>query len=238
MKHELKEKLFEEMLQSALKEHTKNDASELKTEDELLKEGTVPHRFSPDFERKMKRLIGKERRSLWRKLHRKMLQRIAVCTAFAVLVGGTAVMKVDALRVPIFNFFMSLGEKYSVIHIQDTEKPTGISKELNEYLPAYIPEGFFESFVLEDTNSFTIEYKNKDESSLILAFWKTAQGGAVDTEDSIVTEFKIRDYPAYSIQKGERIILIWMPNGHEYNITGNIGKDETIRILESIKKNF
>ena len=29
-----------------------------------------------------------------------------------------------------------------------------------------------------------------------------------------------------------------MPNGHEYNITGNVDKGDVIRILESVKKNF
>lgn len=56
----------EAVLRDALRACPEED---LLTEGELRKQGIEPHRFSPEFEKKMKALIRQQRRKEWLKKH-------------------------------------------------------------------------------------------------------------------------------------------------------------------------
>lgn len=56
MKQKLQDEMFEAMLRSALRDHREEA---LLTEEELRAQGMELHRFSPEFEQKMEKLIRK-----------------------------------------------------------------------------------------------------------------------------------------------------------------------------------
>lgn len=86
MKQERNEDQLDAILRSAFRDHAKTMERELETKEELQAQGMPPHQFSPDFERKMKRLARKTKGNLWRGPKSKWGQAIAAAGA-AVVIG-------------------------------------------------------------------------------------------------------------------------------------------------------
>lgn len=238
MKDTSREELFDNMLRMALKEYIEDTEPELKTEDELREAGIPLPEFSFRFEHRMNRLIRKERRKEWWKKHGKSTKRLVASMILAVVIGGAAIFNVDAFRIPIVSFFMNLKEDHSVIAINGGESKPILSEKFQEYLPSYVLEGFAVSKVEEGSDTFFVEYSNSDGKSYMLDFKMTASSGAIDTEKADLDEQKLQDYPIVFSKKDTKIIAIWMPAGHEYNLSGGINQEEALRILNSVEKIF
>lgn len=238
MKDTSREELFDNMLRLALKEYIEDAEPELKTEDELREAGIPLPEFSFRFEHRMNRLIRKERRKEWWKKHGKSTKRLVASMILAVVIGGAAIFNVDAFRIPIVSFFMNLKEDHSVIAINGGESKPILSEKFQEYLPSYVLEGFAVSKVEEDADAFYVEYSNGEGKMYMLDFWMMASGRAIDTEKADLNEQDIQGYPAAISEKDGKIVVVWMPDEHEYNLSGGITRDEAIRILSSVKKFF
>lgn len=238
MKQNLQNEMFDAMLRSAFQERRQQGDRELLTEQELREQDIEPQQFSPAFERKMKKLIKKVGRREWRRTHRKTMQHVAALFAVVFLTGGILMTKVDAVRVPVGNILFTIGEEFSTIQVQQERPTQTISKKFAEYLPTYIPVGFFVESVDESKHECYVSYSDGGERYYSVDFYASARGGAVDTEDSIITEIEIRGYPAIMLQKAERTMLLWYPANHEYFIVGNVPREELFAVLESIENIF
>lgn len=225
MKKELQEELFESMLRSAFQE--KVNAQEL--------EDVPPHKFSPEFERKMQRLVRRTERRTWRQTHRKTLQRVAAMFALAVVLGGVLVTKVDAVRVPVLSFVFTIEEKFSQIDIVGNKEPSPLSGDLQDFLPSYVPDGFWLDSVEEESDQFFVSYMAGDGRGYYVNFRASSEGCSVDTEDATTEQREINGYPGIIIQKDGENMILWYPNAHEYFVAGTIPLEELFRIIDSIK---
>ncbi|MGN1028095.1 MAG: DUF4367 domain-containing protein [Faecousia sp.] len=192
----------------------------------------------------MDKLIRKARRQEWHRRNQKTLRRLAAVFAVVILTGSVLVTQVDAVRVPVMNFFITVREEFSEIGIFQPEKQTSLSEKYDVYLPAYVPDGFVTESVEEGKNYITVRYSKDDESGdfYTLRFSSETLNGAYDTEDAEVTEITIQGYPAVLIEKmigeDEYTQLIWAIPGGQYHITGYINGEEAVCILESVEKFF
>jgi len=57
-----------------------------------------------------------------------------------------------------------------------------------------------------------------------------------DTENTKVEEFSFKESVAYIWQTNQMIYFIWYQDGIECYISGNLDKDEMIKIAESMEK--
>lgn len=235
MKQNLQDEMFEVMLRNAFQDHREED---LLTEEELRAQGVEPHQFSPEFERKTEKLIKRTGRKQWRETHRKGLRHLAAMLAVVFLTGGILITQVDALRVPIGNLIITIGERFSEIKADDSEQRTVLSEKFDSRLPTYMPEGYFVESVEEGKDDCTVFYRNDSDGYYSVLYYANVVDAAIDTENAEIFEQEIRGQSAVISEKNGKTIIVWYPNGHEYIIEGKISIDEMIFILESIENIF
>ncbi len=228
MKKDLQDKLFDSMLRAAFQEKVSTQEPE----------DVPPHEFSPEFERKMQKLIRRMERQDWRQTHRRKLRRVAAMFALVIVLGGTLVVKVDAVRVPFVNFVLSVGDGFSSVDIVGNQNQPEVPEDMETFLPAYVPDGFQLSSSDSDNSFFMVSYTNEAESYYSILFYRSARSSALDTEDADVEQREINGYPAIVIRENEQTIVEWFPDGHEYFITGTVPLEEILHMIDSIEKYF
>lgn len=229
MDEKAKENIFDAFIRSAIQEDI--ESNHLNKE---IPDDTTEHIFSDTFEKKMKKLIKEQRRQAGRARRKHMVHRIGGMAAGIVLISGILVTNVDALRVPLSDFFLDVKDKYTDI-VLSRQIHYDISDKLQKYMPEYMPEGFVITNVVEQTDEVSVTCENDGGAFYVLDFWMTVQDASTDTEDALSEKLILQGAPAMVVQKGDRTYITWMPNEHQYYLAGQITKEEGIRILESVQ---
>ena len=225
-----KVKVTEELLRDAF----------LKLSDELIKEWeNIPdtdHKPSEDFEKKIKKLIGKTKN---RELYKELLNIGKVAAAFIIIIGIAlfgSTMKVKADPHLYFKKMEVLLNDASM-YVYDEELN---NYYLTLYEPTYVPEGYEEvSREMEDTG-INIRYKNKQGENIT---WKQL----LITNTTIIgtdSECNVEIDTEYA---GENISLNIYKDGYKrlYYETGNcifkinandITIEDMYKMIEDMKK--
>lgn len=236
MKTQTQEEMLDILLRDAFREDIQRRTPALLTEEEM--ENVPPVTFSPEFERKMEKLIRRARYVEWWQRNRTRVKRLTAMFAVVLLVGGLLVTKADALRIPFFKLLYTAREEYTEIDVGVPDEDPHISEEFAEFLPSYVLEGFELNSIKEYETFCTLSYENKNDSYYSVVFYIAAANGAIDTEKTKVNEQNIKGYPGYITEKDGRTTLLWYPNEHEYIISGSISLEEIFCLIESIEKKF
>ena len=223
-KDELNEQKFEAMLKPALYEYM---LKELEKEEQNIPD--TKHQFSKSFERKMNRLM----RKIDAQENRHKRIKIAAAAALAVVAAtGALTMNVEALRVPIQNFFM--GEVYSVIDFGGKKDTMEVPVEYEAYAPEYVPDGYELAYVYGDDEKCCLQYKHLEGSRYNITIYIKDTRMAFDTEDGKVSEMKIGNYDIVKLEKDGRIWIEFIAGKSIYVIESNFKLSELEKILESI----
>ncbi len=225
--------MFETMLRNAFQDHHEEDP--LFPEETLREKGVELHQFSPAFERKMEKLLRKARRKEWRAKHRKGLRQLAAMVVLVFLGSGFLVTQVDAIRIPVMNIIITVGDHFSEITLKDTATQAVPSKAFRSHLPTYIPDGFYVESINESKDSCMVFYEDNNNGYYSIDYYISPLDTSIDTENATLSELEIRDCPAVVSEKDEVTIIVWFPHGHEYILSGSISLDEMIQILGSIE---
>ncbi|OKZ97094.1 MAG: hypothetical protein BHV90_20735 [Clostridiales bacterium 42_27] len=211
-------KITEEMLYKCAPKAEKLWLSSLPPDNQIPE-----HKFSRRFERKMRRLIREQRRSL---PMRKALQ-IARQTAAAILIAATlsfsCLMTVEAYRAKFIEVITEV--LYDLTHFSffsswqdDTE--------------------LAESETLSEPQSQTIYFENSEGRQLKfsqqLVTDSTGLDIILDTEDSTTTTVPFGDYNASLIIKEDSSILMWEDDPYLMLLTGDFPSEEIIKIANGI----
>lgn len=194
--------------------------------------------FSKEHISKMNKLFKAQRR-------KEMLIKLAKVSKIAasilltiVLVGGISIFSVEAWRVKILNFIVDNNKHNTNIKFFDNDNEDKVVDVITEYsnehvLLKYIPDGFeVNEEYISKTNSF-IAFVNEDKFFNIDI--SNVDGEmSLDTEDSVVENVKIKDYNGMYISKGKVNMLVWSNDFKIIILTGNIQKNEIIKIAENI----
>lgn len=142
----------EEVMESKIKEWDEDDGEE--------------HEFSPEFERKMKKLMQSQTRKANAVKAKKALSRAAIVILAIMAAGFTVTMSAEALRVQFFNTITDFAEEYIGFSFRSqTEQPVDTGGVI---YPSYVPEGF----QIDDTqimpDAVTIVYRNDDGERIFI----------------------------------------------------------------------
>lgn len=137
----ISDKDFDKLISVAISQISDDDNVELKTDEELRSEGSPAHKFSPTFEKQMKKLIRKNQKPQSTPyLSRGLRSRIRIAILVAVLVCAAMMFSVNAFRTSIINFiFYSDKDNSSFAFNKGT---SSISSKFTKYLPTYTPKEF------------------------------------------------------------------------------------------------
>lgn len=220
---------FEEKLQEAAVEAHRIMMSSLPEPEDCI------HEFSPKFERKMRRLTRRVDTPV--KYH---LQR-AACIALVFLSIASVYLYVDTDAQA--QFFGWVKETYeSWVHYFFESDDTDIPMQSYEYRPTWLPDGYTENSVRNQSTGVMVIYKNADDDSIRFHYTTSTESRNlfVDGENTIEVPVQVhgRDALLYEPTDDETAPMIIWKNEDEtvlFLISGYIELEGLVKMAESVE---
>lgn len=189
--------------------------------------------FTAQFEKKMRKLIGKTNRKYIQIFGHRV--RRAAAVAVLVIALSSGVMSVEAARVKIFEIITTVYEEFTSIVFQSSQNTD--SDVLVPIEPTYIPNGFtvYEHHRTED--DMILIYTNSDNTE-VCYLQKVLELGEtiIDTEGATQKVVKIGAQEVNIVQKNSHTTLYWMDDYNYYTIISTVNGDELLKMAESVIK--
>ena len=205
---------------------------EIEQEDDIV--------FSEEFETNMQRLIEKSKKPYY-KFISTTARKVASILIIIFISLAITTMSVEALREPIFKFFIETYEKFTKVTFQPENEneeisiPTTIEQAME---PSYLPDGFEETD-REKTdigNMIRIEFTN--ESGDILLFSQMTMDElnlTIDTEGVDTKDMSVNENSGIFYSNNGWNTLIWNDKQYAYSIFSLEDKETILKIAESIE---
>jgi len=229
-KQQLKNRVFEDMLYFAAEHRANELAGELPSDSEI----EHPHLFSRSFESKMRKVIARQKRAESWKRYGGLLSKAA---AVFIVVTWILVARVEAVRVPVMNFYLEIKDEFTRIVMQDedTNSPVRLPDRKDLYLPSFIPGSYRLVRVIDNKDYCIITYENGAGNSLIFSQDNEGKGISIDTEGAEIYETTINgNKSVISVKENKTIILTVAPD-KTFTLSGEIDRDTAIKIMQSVK---
>lgn len=183
------------------------------------------HKFSKEHNKAIEKIIYPDKKDYRIKFSKNTIKILLIAAILLSL--ATTVFAVPACREHILNKFSNHSE-YSVAS-------TGNAKNVESLNVNYVPDGF--KLVEKDTNKFgyIYEYRHNDK---IFTVEKTMIDIQInfDTEKYGSEEIEISGIKAICYRPDDDIYGIIFNNGeYVFSISGNLSKDELVKIAQNIK---
>ena len=192
------------------------------------------HEFSPEFEKKIKRL----RRKANHPIVYRSLQRIASIILVCLIACG-AWFTVDAeARSAFFGWVKEIYETYFVYRFEGN---ADYSESSVAYRPTWLPEGYTEFYVDDIDATTVVSYQNAD--GLLLTFRYTHNPNEtdwfIDAEHAVIKETTVNGCPA-EILLADNIttasVIAWTDEQDSaFYVSGFLSESELIKIAENVQ---
>ena len=192
------------------------------------------HKFSPEFEKKIKKLERKANHPI---VYRS-LQRIASIILVCLIACG-AWFTVDAeARSAFFGWVKEIYETYFVYRFEGN---ADYSESSVAYRPTWLPEGYTEFYVDDIDATTVVSYQNTD--GLLLTFRYTHNPNEtdwfIDATHAVIKETTVNGYPA-EILLADNIttasVIAWTDEQDSaFYVSGFLSESELIKIAENIQ---
>ncbi|MDE6036091.1 MAG: DUF4367 domain-containing protein [Ruminococcus sp.] len=192
------------------------------------------HEFSPEFEKKMKKLIKRRNKPYYRIIN--TAGKRTACVAVIVLVASSVmIINVEALRNAFSDFFVSIYEKFSTVQpIEDDTAPTTL-EEIYEI--TYNINDF--EIIDNEENEYSRNIVYFKDGTVIYFLQETKQmyNHDVNTEDAEILTIDINGHEAiYFIDNNDYCNIIWDNGDYIISLGSNIGENTLIQIAKSVQK--
>lgn len=190
--------------------------------------------YSNSFRRKLKEIRAAQNPYEMFKL---IVKRVAVFVAVCIL-SLSAVLAVNAkAREKFYHWIVETFPNFSIFITQNEDEYNSLA-EMSELKINYIPKGFNQIATTENRTMVIYNYLSKDNKKMTIKFFNTDNEGKTyyDTENIELEEFIFKESQAYTWKTDKMTYLIWHQDGIECHITGNLSKDEIIKVAENIVK--
>ena len=202
-----------------------------------LEQGYNPecqHKFSKNFERKMKKLSRKANHPF---LYRS-LQRIA-SIILAIALGGIVWLSVDIdARASFFGWIREIYETYIVYRFEGSHDG---NTDPEEYRPIWVPTGYEEFYEDNSGNDFTIIYTNDIGQNLTFSFNKDMTGSVWYVKNTMIATKQVYvNGIVADILLTDNIedanVIVWVDSQNTaFYISGFLDEADLIRMAESVQ---
>lgn len=232
-----KEELFCAICREEFLRYVKKKGAEYPSKDEL----DAMYTFSTRGRRRLLRALKADRYG--KPLFVVYLQRVAILLLVTVTVAFGVLMTNTELRAAIINAFIKWNEKNIEFDfsVDDPVSDSSDSSEVNidSIKINYVPKHMYLTYTLENDNVRIYTYldsSNENVDLMIEIHYDNNIGAFVDNEEYDYQEIEINNKKAYCLydEKSNDGIIILNDNGFTIVITGNIQKNELIKIAENI----
>ena len=191
--------------------------------------------FSPEFERKMKKLVRRTDHPI-----RYWGQKAVACILLVILLGGGSVLTLSTeARAAFVGWVREVYETWFVYRFEgESNNVIGDT----QYRPTWLPEGYSQTLVPELDDQVNVLYTNDVEDVIIFAYSNSSSSLALYTQGDATesTKVMVKDIPAdlYLEEDGTHSnCLVWEDpqNSIIYWIVANLPEDTIIQIAESVE---
>jgi hypothetical protein len=171
----------------------------------------------------------------------KLLRRTAVAMMAVIVILFGMAFSVQAVRVQILNFLISIEPEYTSLQLNDANNTQNNGKLIvnwtNAYVPTYIPDGYEVNSISYAKAIKKIIFSNpNNDLSIIYTEFSSLNTIAVDTEDaSLVEKVKVNDHDGTLSIKDSITSIAWTIDNHLFVFQGQMSTDEAIKMAESVK---
>lgn len=190
--------------------------------------------FSEEFLKRMRRMIARHRWGYYA-LFGTVGRRVASILVALLIAATTATVSVEALREPVLRFFAEVFERFTVIFVEN-DTPAESVGEMELYAPTYIPDGYTVVRKIQANRIYRVVYAHDSMSEInYVQRWSSDINRTIDTEGTKCSKIMVGEYSGF-IYTNKGIVAITFGDGtYSYTLTGNISKEELIKIAKSIK---
>lgn len=193
------------------------------------------HRFSFGFRRKMHLLLGRKLERE-RQIGYSVRKRILLTAAVLLFLSVGAFLSSEANRIRVFEFVIRRYPEYTEIMVEsDVNVPGDVMVEPVD--PSYVPEGYQLKETIHNDMSYMLVYMNEKGTELYYDQGIITQSGMhLDTEDAVVENVDVEGLKLMTIEKKGHVMIYWHDDRHIFLLSGDIEKDELMRMAESVIK--
>ena len=231
MSRNLDEKKSDYLLELALEEQLEND--EDMRHWEQLEQENLPHEFSEQNKKRMRKIFRKAKRIEFYKEHRKRIVKIAASFLVIICASVITVTQVEAFRMPLLDFFYQVKEKSTFFGVS-ADSGRKLTKNFQEYEPTYKPEGFVVTEVHEEDDEFFLKYEDEKGRMYKFCYFEKIKNFALDTEATMVSNVEINGNKASIIEKGSETRIIMYEENSIFFLGGTISSEDAYKIIESV----
>lgn len=185
--------------------------------------------------------LKRRRRAGGNRRFSRILNKAAAVILAVIIVFSAAMVTVDAFRVSVLNFLISIESKYTSIQLNDNNN--GMNEQpavdwTNAYVPTYVPDGYEITSVSNTNSARNITFVNSRDDSLFIIYseYDSTSSIAIDTEDaSTIEKIKINGQDGIITEKNSIISIAWKTDDRIFTVQGNISKDEALKIAGNVK---
>ena len=190
--------------------------------------------FSPEFERKMKKLIRRTDHPI-----RYWVQKAVACILLVILLGGGSVLALSTeARAAFVGWVREVYETWFVYNYEGTDREF---PEDNVFYPAWIPDGYYELKRSVSDDKVSIIYENGEGYLLSFTYTRNRESVNVysENQETDVQTAVVGNTPAdlYLDQReGNTNTLIWNDEekGVIFVISAHCSGEELVEIAENI----
>lgn len=195
-------------------------------------EKSIDYIFSPDFERRMERLIHRQKKPYYRFVNTAAKRVAVIFLLCAVLLASACSVK--AIREPIIEFVTEIYEAFTRIFWEgDT---TGVIQQ--EYVITALPEGFYQTDELKSEIFNQYTYENGRGNFIEFSQFATAKAQYnVDTEYTTETVEMIAGKEVHLYTNEDRCVMLWTEAGYVFQLCfdRSLDMDIIIAVMESVQ---
>lgn len=199
-----------------------------------MQDVTDKHEFSPEFEKKMKKLINRRNKPYY-KIINTAGKRTACAAVVVLIVSSVTIMNVEALRNAFSDFFINIYEKFSTVQpVEDDSAPETLEEI---YAITYNLNDFEVVYNKENEYSYYITYAKDDTVIYFSQYTKEMYDSNVNTEDAEILTIDINGHEAiYFTDNQNYNHLIWDNGDYIISLGSNINKNILIKMAKSVQK--
>lgn len=197
-------------------------------------ESDIAYDFSPDFKKRMQKLIKSEKSALWHLFNTRFKKAAVIFIVFSILF--TTACSVKSIREPIVNFFVEIYEKFTHFIFEGELK----NEIETEYSPSYLPKGFSKISTSKEATMIITTYGN--EAGQIIEFSQIITDDIdlfFDVEKGNINELSINGITAEIYKSEDFTQAAWTCDSYVITIScfGSFSDEDIYKIIESVKAN-
>jgi len=198
---------------------------------------TVPVAFSPEFERKMNRLLRAQRKPYYPLVNTRP-KRALLSFVVVIILLIVMVFSVSALREPVVRFIVEVYEKFSQVFFHQQEEAYFPATLETYYSPTWLPNGYREDATKTIDAVFYFEQRFSDDSSNEIKFEQTVIASTllqIDTEDVQPKPIVVNGNAGLFYSNKGVQHLLWNDGQYGFFISGPATEVELLRMAGSIQ---